>query len=100
MHIGSQYLNCLEALMGYAIWSKSSDKVSNIGKVTKLFTHHTRSMYKLQQSNIRRKPKKGAKDKTATTQIDASPKSATCPFNPVNIWDMATLIRFLSVLLK
>lgn len=48
MHIGSQYLNCLEAVMGYAIWSKSADKVSNIGRIPKLFTHHTRSMYILQ----------------------------------------------------
>lgn len=48
MHIGIQYLNCLEAVMGYAIWSQSSDKVSNIGKIPKLFGHHTRSLFALQ----------------------------------------------------
>lgn len=45
-YIGSQYLNCLEAIMDYAIWSVTAEN-NNIQIIVRLFKHHTETMEQL-----------------------------------------------------
>lgn len=98
-HLGGQLLNCLEALMGYALWRQTAEQTNGLELIGNLFKQHTNVLEMLKASNVH---KKGKKDKNATTTsqpVGESPRKAIV-FEPINIWELATVERFLRLVFR
>lgn len=113
-HLGGQLLNCLEALMGYAVWSHgrrtepvagdvpvAGEEEPSLAVVLRLFKQHRTVMEMLRAANV--PPKRSAKAKNAASgSTQEAPGAARRPvvFEPVNIWELATLERMLRVVFE
>lgn len=87
-HLGGQFISCLEALMGYAVWSDAAQrqKSDSLGVVLVLFDQHRNARRFIEahhSKSMNVKLKKGKKPQSRTT------------LEFPNIWDLATITRML-----
>lgn len=108
-HLGGQYLNCLEALMGYAVWSlgrtaPEAEETGGLEVVLRLFKQHRAVGEMLRAANVpAKKSTAGRKEKnasSATATQEAPGARRPVPFEPANIWELATLERMLRVVFE
>ncbi|XP_053673682.1 Fanconi anemia group I protein [Anopheles nili] len=93
--IAMQYLNILEAAMGYCAWKTQQDNIL-LRDFVRLFKHHQVCLEKFKKMEPKKSNKK-VSDYSNTNSTMVGSGKAVISFKPENIWDLATVERILRI---